>query len=171
MPVPAADVKTVRERTGAGFIDSKNALEKNSGNIDAAIRELVAKGIARGQALAERKAGSAASQGVVESYVHAGGRIGVLLELNCETDFVARTDEFRKLAHELAMQVAAMNPKYIGIDDLPATPEGALAEVSLMHQPFIRDQSRVIKDLVAEGIAKMGESIRVRRFVRFELGG
>ena len=171
MVVTAADVKMVRERTGAGILDSKNALEKALGDVEVAVEDLIKKGRAKGLAMADKKVGSKASQGVVESYIHAGGRIGVLIEVNCETDFVAHTDEFKKLTHELAMQVAAMSPKYIGVDDLPVDPDGLLAEVSLMHQPFIRDQSRTMKDVVAEAIAKMGESIRVKRFVRFELGG
>jgi len=171
VPVSAADVKTVRERTGAGFIDSKNALEKSQGNIEAAVKDLIAKAIAKGVSMADKRINTAASQGVVESYIHGGGRIGVILELNCETDFVARTDEFHKLAHEIAMQIAAMNPQFIGTTDLPEKPERPLPEISLMHMPYVRDGSRTIKDLVAEGIAKMGESIRIRRFTRYELGG
>ncbi|MSQ26340.1 MAG: elongation factor Ts [Dehalococcoidia bacterium] len=171
MPVSAADVKTVRERTGAGFADCRATLDKLGGNVEKAVEDLRQKGIAKGLALADKKASAKASQGMVDSYIHAGGRIGVLLELNCETDFVARTEEFRALAHNLAMQVAAMSPRYIGIDDLPEKPEGALADISLMHQAFIRDPSKTIKDLVAEAIGKLGESIRVRRFSRYELGG
>lgn len=171
MAVSAADVKTVRERTGAGFADCRAMLEKVGSNVEKAVEELRLKGIAKGLALADKKASARASQGIVHSYIHGGGRIGVLLELNCETDFVARTEEFRALAHSLAMQVAAMNPQYVGIEDLPEKPEGSLAEISLMHQQFIRDPSKTIKELVAEAIGKLGESIRVGRFSRFELGG
>lgn len=170
MAISAETVKTVRERTGAGIIECKKALEEASGDIDAAIEALKKKGIAKGHAMAEKKAGAKASQGLVESYIHQGGRIGVLVELNCETDFVARTDMFKTLAHELALQVAATNPQFIGVDDLPASPDGNLAETSLMHQPCIRDPSKTVKDLVAEAIGKLGENIRVRRFARFELG-
>jgi len=168
--VTAETVKTVRSRTGAGVMECKRALDEAQGDIEAAIEALRKKGIAKGMALAERKAGAKASQGLIETYVHQGGRIGVLVELNCETDFVARTDVFKNLAHEIALQVAAMNPRYIGVDDLPESPDGSLAETSLMHQPSIRDPSKTIKDLVAEAIAKLGENIRVRRISRFELG-
>lgn len=170
MPVTADAVKTVRDRTGAGFVECKKALDAAGGDIEAAVEDLRKKGVAKGIRLAEKKADAAAKQGVIESYVHAGGRIGVLVELNCETDFVARTDVFKQLAHHIAMQVAAMSPQYVGADDLPENLDGNLAEVSLLHQPFIRDPSRTIQDLVAEAIGKLGENIRVRRFDRFELG-
>lgn len=170
MAVSAEAVKAVRERTGAGVVECKNALEEAKGNVEEAVEALRKKGIAKGNALAAKKAG-AGGQGVVASYIHQGSRIGVLIELSCETDFVARTEEFKALAHNVAMQIAAMNPKYIGDGDLPEKPEGPLAEVSLLHQPFIREPTRTIKDLLAELIGKVGENIRVRRFVRFELGG
>ncbi|MEE9284628.1 MAG: elongation factor Ts [Dehalococcoidia bacterium] len=170
MPVNAEAVKTVRARTGAGIMDCKTALVDAGGDIEAAVQALEKAGVARGMAIAEKMAGRAASQGLIESYVHQGGRIGVLVELNCETDFVARTDEFKNLAHEIALQVAAMTPKYVGIDDLPEDIDGTLAEVSLWHQPFIRDPSKTVKDLVAEAIGKLGENIRVKRFTRYELG-
>ena len=151
-------------------MDCKRALEETNGDIEAAVEVLRKQGIAKGLDVASKKAGAEFNQGLVESYIHTGGRIGVLLELNCQTDFVSRTDEFRSLAHDIAMQVAAMNPSYVGLDDLPEDVDGNLADVSLLHQPFIRDQSRTIKELVAEAIGKFGENIRVRRFSRFELG-
>ena len=163
-------VKTVRERTGAGILECKSALEEAHGDIEAAVVSLVKKGVAKGAALAEKRGDAGLSQGVVEAYIHQGGRIGSILELNCETDFVARTDEFKDLAHQLAMQVAAMAPLYVGLDDLPDDLVASPEEVSLWHQPFIRDQSKAVKDLVAEAIGKLGENIRIRRFSRFELG-
>ena len=170
MAITAEQVKAVRERTGAGILDCKRALEETNGDIEAAVEALRKQGIAKGLDVASQKAGADFNQGLVESYIHTGGRIGVLLELNCQTDFVSRTDEFRSLAHDIAMQVAAMNPSYVGLDDLPEDVDGNLADVSLLHQPFIRDQSRTIQELVAEAIGKFGENIRVRRFSRFELG-
>jgi len=172
LPTVTADaVKAVRDATGAGIMECKRALEAANGNVQAAIEDLRKKGIAKGQAMAEKKADKGLSQGIVDSYIHGGGRVGVLLELNCETDFVARTDVFKALAHDLALQVAAMNPQYVGVDDLPAdVDEKVLVEVSLMHQPFIRDQARTVKELISEAIGKLGENIRVRRFSRFELG-
>lgn len=170
MAVTAEAVKAVRERTGAGIIECKNALEEAKGNIEVAVESLHKRGIAKGIALAAKKAG-AGGQGIVSSYIHQGSRIGVMIELTCETDFVARTEEFKALAHNISMQIAAMSPKYVGDGDLPEAPEGALAEISLLHQPFIREPTKTIKDLVAELIGKVGENIRVRRFVRFELGG
>lgn len=170
MSITAESVKTVRERTGAGIMECKKALEEAHGDIESAIEILRKKGIAKGLAMAEKKADAKTSQGVIDSYIHQGGRIGVLVELNCETDFVARTEVFKTLAHEIALQVAAMAPRYIGSDDLPENVDGNLAEVSLLHQPFIRDPSKTVKDLVAEAMAKLGERIQVRRFSRFELG-
>ena len=170
MSVTAEAVKSVRERTGAGIMDCKNALMEADGDIDAAIKAIKKQAVAKGLAIAEKMADRTATQGLIESYVHLGGRIGVLVELRCETDFVARTDEFKNLAHDIALQVAAMNPGYVGVDDLPEEVDGNLADISLWHQPFIRDSSKTIRDLVAEAVGKLGENIRVRRFSRFELG-
>jgi elongation factor Ts len=110
------------------------------------------------------------SQGLIDCYIHAGGRIGAMVEVNCETDFVARTEDFKVLAHELAMQIAATNPLSIAEDDLPSGAEGDPAELCLLRQPFIKDGSRTVGDVVKDVIAKTGENIRVRRFARFELG-
>lgn len=163
----AEDVKRLREMTSAGVMDCKRALEESNGDVDKAVQWLREKGIAS----AEKKAGRETSQGLVESYIHAGGRIGVLVEVNCETDFVARTDAFKKLAHDVAMQVAGI-PTTLSVteSDLPEGAEGTTEETVLMKQPFIRDGSRTIEDLVKEAIAQTGENIRIRRFARFELG-
>lgn len=164
--VSAADVKALRERTGAGVMACKNALEEAEGDIERAVGVLQS----RGMALAEKRAKRETSQGLVECYIHAGGRIGAMVEINCETDFVSRTDEFKGLAHNLAMQIAATNPLSVSEEDLPSGAEGDLAELCLMHQAFIKDDSRTVSDVVKEVIAQTGENIRIRRFSRFELG-
>jgi elongation factor Ts len=163
----AEDVKKLRELTNAGVMDCKKALDEANGNVDRAVEILREKGVAR----AEKRAGRETSQGLIESYIHAGGRIGVLVEVNCETDFVARTDAFKKLAHDLAMQIAGM-PTTLAIteDDLPAGADGPVEETVLLRQPFIRDGSRTVESLVKEAIAQTGENIQVRRFARYELG-
>ena len=154
--VTTAMVKTLRDETGAGVMDAKRALEDSDGDQEKA-REV----------LREREA----SQGVVESYIHGGGRIGVIVELNCETDFVAKTDEFRELAKGLAMQVAAMNPKVVAAKDRPGNTDGGSdEEVVLLAQPFIKDTGKSVQDLINDAIARTGENIRVSRFARFELG-
>lgn len=164
--IPATLVKQLRERTGAGVMECKSALEKAGGNIDRAAAILQERGIA----MAEKRSHRETSQGLVDCYIHAGGRIGAMVEVNCETDFVARTEDFRALAHELAMQIAATNPQAISEDDLPSVAEGEPAELCLLRQPYIRDGSRTVDDVVRDVIAKTGENIRIRRFARFELG-
>jgi elongation factor Ts len=159
-------VKELRERTGAGVMDCKRALEEAEGDMDRATEILRQRGLA----LAEAKAHRVTTQGLVECYIHAGGRIGAMVELNCETDFVARTDSFKALAHDLAMQVAATGPLSISPDDLPPGAEGDPAELCLLLQPYIRDPSRSINELITEAIAQTKENIQVRRFARFELG-
>ena len=158
MAITTADIKALRDLTGAGIMDSKRALEEAEGDMDKAQDILREKGIAS----AAKKSDRETDQGLVESYIHSGNRIGALLELNCETDFVARTDEFRALAHDLAMQVAAMDPDRVSTDD---DGEG----VGLLEQSFIKDPSKTIQDLVNDAIAKMGENIQVRRFIRYAL--
>lgn len=170
MAVTAETVKTVRQRTGAGILESKNALEETGGDIEKAIESLRERGIAKGVKLSGKRGDSDLNQGLIESYIHTGGRVGVLMELNCETDFVARTEDFKNLAHNIALQIAAMNPAYIGIDDLPETPTEQDLEASLWDQPFIRDNGVTIKDLVTEAIGKLGENIKLTRFVRYEVG-
>ena len=164
--VSAADVQTLRDQTGAGVMACQSALEEAEGDIERAVGVLQSRGIA----LAEKRAMRETSQGLVECYIHAGGRIGAMVEINCETDFVARTDEFKGLAHNLAMQIAATNPLSVSEEDLPSGAEGDLAELCLMHQAFIKDDSRTVSDVVKEVIAQTGENIRIRRFSRFELG-
>ena len=164
--VTVADVKRLREETGAGVMDSKRALEETDGNFERA-RELLRE---RGIAAAGKRAERATSQGLVEAYIHGEGRIGALVELNCETDFVARTDSFRRLARDLAMQVAAMDPKGLSPEDLPDDAPGEKEQQALLTQPFIKDADRTIQDLIQEMIAQTGENVRISRFARFQLG-
>ncbi|HSL33807.1 MAG TPA: translation elongation factor Ts [Candidatus Limnocylindrales bacterium] len=193
--ITADAVKELRERTGAGMMDCKNALVEAGGDVEKAVALLRERGLAA----AAKRAGREAREGLVSSYIHTGGRVGVLIEVNCETDFVARTDEFQKLVRDLAMQVAGMAPLYVDIDRIPADeleakrqslladealqkkPEhirpqivdGQLkkwySEVVLFEQPF-RDEERSVRDLVTEAVATIGENIRVRRFTRYALG-
>ena len=167
MAATAEDVKRLREITNAGVMDCKRALDEADGNVDRAVEILKERGVAS----AAKKASRETSQGLVDSYIHAGGRIGVLVEVNCETDFVARTDTFRQLVHDIAMQIAGI-PTTLAIteDELPADAEGPVEETVLMKQAFIRNSSQTIEQLVQEAIAQTGENIRIRRFARFELG-
>ncbi len=169
MAVTAEAVKTVREITGAGIMECKTALEETKGNVDSAVEALRKKGVAKGRALSDRRGTAGLTQGLVETYVHPGGRVASMVEVNCATDFVARTDEFKALARNLAMQVAAMSPEFVGVDDVPQGFAGSLKESALWEQAYIRDQSKAVKDVVAEAIGKLGENIRVRRFARYEL--
>jgi elongation factor Ts len=161
-------VKALRERTGAGIMECRNALEEAGGDQEKAVELLRQRGMAK----AGKKADRMANQGLVEPYVHGGGRIGVLVELNCETDFVARNEQFRALAHDLALQIAATAPRAVRPEDRPggaaeaADPE----DLALLEQPFIKDPKRTIGELLNEHIATLGENIVVRRFVRYELG-
>jgi elongation factor Ts len=159
-------VKELRERTGAGVMECKRALEEAGGNLERAAAVLQERGIA----MAEKKAHRETSQGMVECYIHAGGRLGAMVEVNCETDFVARTEDFKRLARDLAMQIVASSPAFVSEEDLPEGAEGDPEELCLIRQPFIKDESRTVGDLIKEVIAKTGENIRVRRFTRFELG-
>ena len=166
MAVSTEDVKKLREETSAGVMDAKRALEEANGNFDQAKALLRERGVAAAAKRAERATG----QGVVESYIHGQGRIGVLVEVQCETDFVARTDAFRQLARDVAMQVAAMNPLGLTPADVPAEHSGTVEENALMTQAFIKDGSRTIQQLVQDVVAQTGENVRVARFARFELG-
>jgi elongation factor Ts len=170
-------VKELRERTGAGVMECKRALDEANGDINKAVEILRQQGIAK----AGKKVGREARQGMVATYIHAGGRIGGMVEVNCETDFVARTDDFKALAHDLAMQVVAMNPTYVTIDEISDEARDAgiaqhgsektfLETEVLLNQTFIKDSRRTMNDLVQDAIAKMGENIVVRRAVRFEVG-
>ena len=154
-------IKQLRELTSAGVMDCKRALEESDGDVSKAEKLLKDQGIAS----AAKKASRDTDQGVIETYVHSGGRIAAIVEVNCETDFVARTDEFSSLAHDIAMQIAAMDPASVGGDELEAN-----EEESLLLQPFIKDPSKSIQDLINETVGKLGENIRVRRFQRFSLG-
>ncbi len=195
--ISAQVVKELRERTGAGMMDCKKALKENDGDMTKAMEWLRQKGITS----ADKKAGRVAAEGLIDSYIHTGGRVGVLVEVNCETDFVARREEFKTLVRNIAMQIAACpNVEYVNVEDIPAEISGKekeiemgrddlankpdnikekivqgriekrLKEMTLMAQPFIRDQSITVEELVKQGVATMGENIQVRRFVRFVLG-
>lgn len=194
--ISAERVKELRERTGAGFMDCKRALEETGGDLEKAVVRLREKGLAA----AAKKAGRTASQGLIYAYIHPGGRVGAMVEVNCETDFVARTDEFVSLAKDIAMQVAASQPRWVRREDVPAAElerereillaqarsenkperviqqmvEGRLkkfyAEWCLLEQPFIRDPNVTVGDVIRQAIAKLGENIEVRRFVRYALG-
>ena len=194
--ITAALVKELRERTGAGMMDCKKALTETSGDIDKAIDFLREKGLAA----AAKKAGRVAAEGLVEAYIHAGGRIGVLVEINCETDFVAKTDAFKNLAKDIAMHIAAANPTYLRRDEVPTNelehekevlseqarnegkPEKIIEkmvsgriekyykEVCLLDQDFVKDSDKTINDLITESIAKIGENISIRRFARYYFG-
>jgi len=155
-------IKELRERTSAGVMDCKKALDESNGNVDKAEQILKEQGIAS----AAKKAGRDTDQGLIETYIHSGGRIGAMVEVNCETDFVARTKEFSDLAHDIAMQVAAMNPSTLEENNTDAESDNS----SLLQQPFIKDPSKNIQELINETVGKLGENIRVRRFKRFSLG-
>ncbi len=194
--VSAAQVKELRDKTGAPMMDCKNALSEAKGNLDEAI-VLLRK---RGMAVAAKKAARTTSEGSVASYIHAGGKIGVLVEVNCESDFVARTDDFRELVHDIAMHIAASDPKFVRKEDVTpeafekekeiyraqakatGKPENVIEkivegkmgkfyeEVCLYEQPFIKDQTMSVSQLIASKIGKLGENIAVRRFARFKVG-
>ena len=200
MEVTATAIKDLRERTGAGMADCKKALTETSGDMDKAIDYLRAKGLAK----AAKKAGREATEGAVVSYIHAGGRIGVLVEVNCETDFVARNEDFVGFTKDVAMQIAAMSPQFVRKEEVPADvvekeksvlvakakedpknankPEPVLAkitegqvskwmkEICLLDQAFVKNPDKTIEQLQQELVAKIGENIKIRRFVRFELG-
>ncbi len=196
MTITAEQVKQLRDRTGAGMMECKKALSEASGDFDKAVDALRRSGIAKAGARAER----AASEGLVESYIHPGNRVGVLIEVNCETDFVARTPEFQELVRNLAMQAAAAGAEYVRREDVPAErvereraifagqladqgkPAAMIdkivtgkldkyyAEICLLEQPYIRDDKKTVGELVTEAASKTGENVVVRRFVRFRLG-
>lgn len=166
MAVSPEAVKELRELTGAGMLDCKHALEEAGGEFEKAKEVLRQKG----HALAAKRAERATAEGVVLSYLHHDGRLGALVEINCESDFVARTEDFQQLAQSIALQVAATNPQFVAPEDVPDGAEGDPKEICLLLQPFVRDESVSIHDMVNEAIRKTGENIRVRRFARFELG-
>lgn len=196
MAVSAKEVKELREKTGAGMMDCKQALADCGGDFDEAVKQLRTKGLAD----AAKRSDRATSQGLVDSYIHANGKLGVLVEVGCETDFVAMNDDFKEFVHDLAMHVAAAAPRYISRDDVPreeidhemsiykeqaaatGKPDNILekiaagklekyfSQVCLMEQAFVKDDSLTIEQLLGELVAKIGENIQIKRFVRFELG-
>jgi elongation factor Ts len=193
--ITAQMVSELREKTGAGLLDCKKALTEANGNVEAAIVILRKKGVAT----AAKKADRAVREGLIESYIHIGGRVGVMIEVNCETDFVARNDEFKVLCRDLCLQIAAANPAYVRRDEVPEADlakereiaqaqvqgkppaaiqriiEGKLEKyystVCLLDQPFVKQPEKSVKDILTEKVAKIGENIQVRRFVRYQLGG
>ena len=166
MKIPTEAIKELREQSGAGVMDCRNALVEAQGQLEKALEILKQQSLVK----VEKKKARTAAQGIIECYVHAGGRIAAMVELNCETDFVARTPEFKQLAHDLSMQVAAMSPQYIAPEDIPADSALDPSSAALLTQPFIKDQAMIIRDLLNQLVAKMGENIRVSRFARFEIG-
>lgn len=165
-------VRRLRETTGAGIMDCKDALAQAGGDIEKAVNILRKKGVE----MALKKASRQAKEGRVEAYIHHGGKIGVLVEVNCETDFVAKNDDFRHFIKDIAMQIAASSPRYISREGVPADvlveadPEKFYQRACLLEQPFIKDEKVFIKDLLASLIGKIGENISIRRFVRFQVG-
>ncbi|MGA1843585.1 MAG: translation elongation factor Ts [bacterium] len=197
MEISAQQVKDLRIKTGAGFMECKQALQETGGDSEKAVEYLRKKGIST----AAKKAGRETSQGLIHSYIHGNGRIGVLLEVNCETDFVARTPDFKEFAKDMAMQIAAFSPLYVKREDVPSEliekekeiyksqmedgkkppqiidkivsgkiDKNFFAKVCLLEQAFVRDDKRTVKEVLTERIAALGENINIRRFVRFELG-
>ena len=196
MGISAADVKELRKKTSAGILDCKKALKETDGDMEAAVNYLREKGIAE----AEKKSGRTAAEGLVEAYIHMGGKIGVLVEVNCETDFVAKNDAFKELVNNISMHIAAANPKYLSKDDVPedvvakekevlktqalndGKPEHVVEQIvegrlnkffgenCLLEQPYIRDDDKTVAELITEKIAELGENINIRRFTRYELG-
>ncbi|MGQ9705707.1 MAG: translation elongation factor Ts [bacterium] len=196
MKITAEMVKELKNRTGVGLMDCKKALEEANGDINVAIEKLRIIGLAK----ASKKEGHSANEGVISAYIHTGDKLGVIVELNCETDFAARTEEFKKLAHEIALHIAAVAPDYVSEDDIPfeviererkifyeqskdlnkpkdiidKIVDGKLKkwiqEVCLIYQPYVRDPDKTVGDLLKEAIAKFNENIKVKRFARFKLG-
>lgn len=166
MAVNVELVRTLRDQTGAGIMDCKEALEKSGGDLEKAILTLRDKGVAS----VAKRADKATNEGVIETYLHTGGRVGAMVELGCETDFVARTEEFQKLAHDIAMQVAAMGPVYVDKGEIEEGDVRPPAQISLMQQPFIKNNSSSVGEMVKELAAKVGENIRVVRFTRLAVG-
>ena len=194
--ITSAMIKELRATTGAGMLDCKKALEKTEGNIEKAIEFLREKGLS----VASKKSGRIAAEGIVSSYIHLGGKIGVLVEVNCETDFVAKTDGFKDFVKDIAMHIAALNPQYVSKEDVPeevvekeksilraqALNEGKpekivdkmvegrinkfYKEICLLEQPFVKDQDKTVEDILKEQIAKIGENVKIRRYTRYQMG-
>jgi elongation factor Ts len=166
MAISAQDVARLREETSAGMLDCKKALEENEGDFEKAKEQLKTKGFAAAAKRAERET----AEGMIASYIHHNSRYGSMVEVNCESDFVARTDAFQELAQQLALHIAAAGPLYLSQEDMPAGSQDAPKDVVLLLQPYVKDESKTIQDLVTETSARTGENVRIRRFARFELG-
>lgn len=166
LKITVNSIKELRGQSGAGVIDCRNTLVETEGDIEKALQLLKERSLFK----AQKKVNRVATQGLVECYIHTGGRIGAMVELNCETDFVARTDEFKELAHHLSMQIAALSPEFISEEDVPEGSEAEPQVSCLLLQPDIRDPSKTIRDVISETIAKVGENIKVSRIARFEIG-
>lgn len=197
MGIGAADVKTLREKTGCGIMECKDALKNCDGDLEKAVLHLRKKGLA----IAAKKLGRAAKEGLISSYIHGGGKIGVMAEVKCETDFVARTDDFQGLARDICMHIAATNPRYVAREEIPSEDiekekevyraqlknsgkpeaiidkiiEGKLDKIffkqfCLLEQPFVKDPDKTVKSLITEKITLLGENITINRFTRFQLG-
>lgn len=166
MDISTTRIKELREQSGAGIMACRQALIEADGDIEKAVAILKEQGLL----LAKKKADRVVTEGLVEAYIHTRGRIGAMVEVNCETDFVARTSEFKELAHELAMQVAALCPRVISREEVPEMPEEELKSACLLLQPYIKDPTKTVQDIINETIARVGENIKVGRFARFELG-
>ncbi len=166
MKIPAGTVKELRDQSGAPIMECKNTLIETQGDMGRALQILKERGLLKAKEKAER----ATTEGVVEAYVHAGGRIGAMVEVNCETDFVARTDEFKELAHDLAMQVTAMAPQFISREEVSEGTDIEPQTACLLLQSYIKNPDKTVQEIIAETIAKVGENIKVSRFARFELG-
>lgn len=164
--ISTSSVKELRGKCGAGIMECRNALADANGDIDKALGALKEKGWLK----AAKKAERVTTEGLIEAYIHPGGRVGAMIELNCETDFVARTDEFKELAHNLAMQITAMCPQFISKEEVPEKAEVEIETACLLEQAYIRDPGKTIKDVIVETIVKVGENIKVSRFARYELG-
>ncbi len=166
MEVETNSIKELRGQSGAGIMDCRKALLETQGDIERALEVLKKQSLIK----AQKKAKRVANAGITDAYIHAGGRIGAMVELNCETDFVARTDEFKELAHNLAMQVAAMSPEFISREEISEEADIDPKVACLLLQPYIKDPEKRIQDIVTEIIAKVGENIKISRFARFEIG-
>ncbi len=166
MKIPTDRVKELRKECGAGIMECRNALLEAEGDMEKA-REILKQ---RSLLKAEKKRKRLASEGLIESYVHTGGRIGAMVEVNCETDFAARTDEFKELAHNLAMQIVAQDPQFISTEEVPEGADTEAQSACLLLQPYIRNPDMTVQDIINEAIAKVGENIKVSRFARFKVG-
>ncbi len=166
MKIQTETIKELREQSGAGIMECRNALVTAEGSIERALEILKEQSLVK----IEKKKSRIAAQGIIEAYIHTGGKIGAMVEINCETDFVARTQEFKELAHNIAMQVAAMSPQYVAAEDVPEGSDLDPKSAALLLQTYIRDQTLTILDVINQTIARVGENIKVSRFARFEIG-